>query len=763
MSFFKYIVLLCAWLCLGTVSAIAASDTILSVDVQGNRYVETAAILADLDTKKGETLHRKVLSRDIQRLYQNGMYEDLQFKGLRTPDGIKLTLYVKERPFIRKYELEGNDAIGSKDLKKRLKLKAGMIFSPVLMMKDINMLRRGYMKKGFYQVQIEPHQQVLGDGAMKLTVHIIEGQKTHIRQIRFMGNHAFDDDTLTSEISARPTDVLSWMLNKDIINKKKFGNDAQRLSMFYQDAGYLDMRVESSQLMLTPDKKAFYLNFSLYEGPIYTVSQLGVTGDLIPSKSKLMDAIALQVGEHYSLSDLRTSIQEMTTLVGDEGYAFATVTPMFKRNLDQHTVSIHFDIEKGRKVYIERIEVVGNEKTDGVVVRREMRLDEREKFSATGLKLSKEKLGRLQLFKDVRISMPKGSAGDKVNVKVDVTENKTGSFTVGFGYSQIEKILFRIKTSQKNLFGKGYGMSATADLGSRTQNFNVSLTDPYFLDKDMQASVNVNKTQTKINQVATALYTQNNVGGGLGLSFFLSEHVSNAIAYQYSRTNISNLPVNSTLILQAQAGVQSTSEFSDTLAFDDRDKAIATHEGSVYSLRVSAATLGGSNRFMESSINLQHYMPISEDVVFRMSTGVSAISGYGGKAVPIYRRYSLGGGNQLHGFEFYGVSMRDSVSNQAVGGNGKMNANLNLFFPLPYMQTGGIRGVAFMDMGTIWGSAVSNVAAVKFSPSNMRLSAGFGIEWISPVGPITLSWARALKKQPNDVLRSFDFALGSSF
>ena len=197
--------------------------------------------------------------------------------------------------------------------------------------------------------------------------------------------------------------------------------------------------------------------------------------------------------------------------------------------------------------------------------------------------------------------------------------------------------------------------------------------------------------------------------------------------------------------------------------FDNRDRATNTSRGSVHSLRVSGATLGGNNRFIEGSLGTQNYFSVSEDVVLRASSAVSWIQGYAGKNVPIYRRYSLGGDNLLHGFDYYGVSMRDPLTAEAVGGSKKLSANLDLFFPLPYVNTGGIRGVLFVDVGTVWGNAVSNVPAVKFSPNNLRASTGVGIEWASPVGPLTMSFAKVLKKQPQDVLRSFNFALGSTF
>jgi len=739
--------------------------TIVSLDVTGNRFIESAALLGRLKSKVGTSFSRHALSRDIQVLYASGNYADLKVVGELQGEGVKLTFHVKENPFITAYHMDGNEEIPYKDMKYRLKLKEGVIFSEVKLRSDINTIRKGYVKKGFYQLSVKTDKKILEDGSISLTMHVIEGEKTHVRKINFVGNQSFSDAELADKVSASTSGLIPWITNKDVIDTKKFANDAQMLIEFYQNHGFLDVNVESAQLSLTPDKKAFYLTFAIHEGPVYHVSSLDIQGDMEPSREKLMEAITMQEGQVYSVSDLRETISAMSLLVGDEGYAFNNVTPLFKRNTADNTVGIVFDVEKGREVYIERIEIEGNEKTDDSVIRREMRLDELQRYSATGMQQSKTALTRLSLFKDVRVAMPRGSADDRVNAKVTVEEDKTGSFVVGAGFSQIEKVIFRIKTSEKNLFGKGYAADVTADIGKVTQNFDLSLRDPYFMDTNVSASVNLNKKQTKLNNTSAQvnLYTQNDYGGGVSFIVPLSETSSYNIAYQYTNSNLSNIDPASSFLLRSQAGKQTTSELTQAFAYDTRDRLVATTSGMSHSVRLAVAGPGGKNRYLEAGVDLKAYLPIADD--FTLSAGLTgrSIQGYSGMDVPIYRRYSLGGIGSLRGFDFYGVSLRDPKTGDPVGGDKQLTGAVNLYFPLPYVQTSGIRGVVFMDAGTVWGTENLTQASEKFSLSGIRASAGLGFEWISPVGPITLSWAKAVKKRSVDVSRTFEFGLGNSF
>jgi len=749
----------------GLATSVLLGKPIVSIEVTGSRYIEGAALLADLKTKIGDVFNRRTLSHDIQKLYASGSYADLKVLGEMEGEGVKLTFHVKENPFITEYHMDGNEEVTYKDMKRKLKLKEGVIFSESKLRTDINTIRKGYVKKGYYQLTVKPVKELLPDGSMKLTMYVHEGEVTHIRQIRFIGNQAFSDAELSDKISASISGLIPWFSNKDVIDTKNFANDAQMLVELYQNNGFLDVNIESSQLSLTPNKEAFYLTFALHEGSIYHVSSLDVQGDMEPSRDQLLEVISMEEGQIYSVSDLRATIEAMSLLVGDEGYAFNSVTPLFKRNVEDHTVGIVFDVEKGREVYIERIEIEGNEKTDDGVVRREMRLDESERYSSTAMKQSKERLTRLSLFKDVRISMPRGSSDERVNAKVTLEEDQTGSFVIGAGYSQIEKVMFRVKTAEKNLFGKGYAADVTADIGSVTQNFNLNLTDPYFMGSNVAATVTLSKTQTDLNNaLATVnLYTQNDFGGGVNFAVPVSEHVYYSIGYNYTNSNLSNIAPTASFLLKSQAGKQTTSMLTQSLSYDTRDRFISTTKGAQHSVSISVAGPGGVNRFWEAGASVKQYVPISDDYVLSGSLAGKVIQGYSGLDVPIYRRYSLGGVGSVRGFDYYGISLRDPVTGDPIGGDKQITGSLSLYFPIPYVQTASLRGVVFTDMGTVWGKENLTQVAAKFSVSTIRASTGFGIEWTSPVGPITLSWARPLRQQPNDILRGFEFGLGQSF
>jgi len=760
--------LLCALVMLGSIPANAASYTISDVVFHGNKFIEDGAIQAEMDSRQGKVFSRKVLSKDVRRLYKAGYFSDIRAEGTVQGDKLKLDLFIVENPLVANFKIEGNDAVTDKDLKKRLKMKKGLIFSDSALRVDLNMIRKLYMKDGYYQLDIQVIKKLLDDGRIDVTLELKEGQKTHVQQVRFVGNTAFDDNNLRGQIRTRETNLMSWFSDRDIVDNKRFGEDIQILTQYYQDHGYLDAKVNSAQLSLAPGKEAFQLTFNLHEGPIYTVNAIDFHGDVVPDQATLEKALMMHAGEIYSLTLLRESIQKLTEEVGNEGFAFATVTPLFKRNLENKEVAITFDIRKGREVYIQRIEISGNQKTNDEVIRREMRLDESARFSATGMRLSKEQLNRSQLFKDVRVSMPATDKDDKVNLNVKVEEDRTGSLIVGAGFSQLEKVLLRLKVSEKNFLGKGYNTNLTIDAGAKTQNIDASITDPYFLNRDIGATLRVNKMQTQLQAITQ--YKQNNIGGGFSFSFPLSEHARYDIGYNYLKAKLSNIPATASLVLRSQSGVQTTGELTQSVSWDSRDRVVGTTSGYVHSLNLGVAGVGGANRFIESSISLGAYFPLNDTFTLRTKLGGRAIVGYAGKRTPIYRRYSLGGVGSLRGYDYYGVSLRDPAApNDPVGGDRQATASVDLFFPIPYMESSGFRGALFADGGTVWGTAQGTVAGLnlnvvdRFSTTKIRASYGFGLEWASPVGPVTLTWGKATRIQPGDFTRTFEFGLGSSF
>jgi len=766
-------VVLTAFLFIGTASAVEGvqetASRILSIDVKGSRFVEKETILAKMAVKSGQVLDRRRLSKDIRTLHQTGFFSDVRFTGSRTDKGIHLVCHVKEYPLIASVKMEGNNEHGFKDLQLRMKLRPGRIFSPRNQQSDRNTLLKGYLKDGFYQVDVQFSATPRKDGRVDVLVTVNEGEITRISRIQFIGNNAFTNETLRGEIASRQISLLAWVSDKDVFDQERFSADTQLLQQYYLNNGYLDMKIESTRLSMSSDKGSFDLTFSIHEGEQYKVSSIDVLGDLVPDQETLQAQVVLKADRTYSLKELRESIDAITNTVGDEGYAFASVTPLLKRNIDDRTVAVSFDVEKGDEVYVERIEITGNKKTEDEVVRRIIKQSEGARYSGSQVAQSKKDLKRAVYVQDARVSLEKASSANKVKMKVVLNEKKTGSFSAGVGYSQTEKVTLQAKITEENLLGKGYQVNLNGEIGSLTQNISTSLTDPYFLGRNISASISAFKTQT--DPIATSNYSNESLGGGLGIGIPLTHELSYGIAYKYNRTDLTlSEPTTSPFIL-SQLGRQTTGEVIQSLSWDSRDRMMAPREGQVHQLSVGVAGLGGSNKFYETSFSSKAYIPFGEnkDFVLNPNFSTSYIRGYSNIDIPLYRRFSLGGIGSVRGFDSLGISLRDPVTGEAVGGDKMVSASLNFFFPLPYMTASGFRGLAFVDAGTVWGSVSSTVAGVTlnvvepFSLSHMRYSAGLGFEWLSPIGPVGLAWAVPIRTVKGDLEKNVEFMLGGSF
>ncbi|HXH72212.1 MAG TPA: outer membrane protein assembly factor BamA [Mariprofundaceae bacterium] len=743
---------------------------VIAIDVTGNRHIEKETILDRVRSKIGQPVDRATISRDVKRLYDSGFFSDVQVIGHRGADGVRLEYAVQEYPLIGNVELVGNHEVTSKDLKVRLKLKSGQVFSPLNERSDINTIRKGYVKKGYYQVDVDVEQKPRGEGIVDVVLHVHEGKVTRIKRIRFIGNKVFTDDDLHEVIGSRQSDAMTWLTDRDLFDKNRMDADSQMLLQYYMNRGYVDAKVESTLVSLSEDKSGFDLTFSLQEGVQYRIGKIELQGDVVPDEATLRKLVTLESGDIYSLSAMQKTIEALTERVGDEGYAFATVTPLFHRDIESRIVDISFDIEKGREVYVERIEVAGNAKTDDSVVRREMRQDEGARYSASKVRRSKERLKRIEYFDDVRVSLPKGSNSQMTKMRVEINEKKSGSLQFGVGYSQVEKLFFTAKIDEKNLLGKGYRASLDGTFGAKTQNYNVGFTDPYFMGEDVSASVGLYKSQTNTTQVQQN-YNQANIGGNVGFGIPLTEQLTYSIGYNFNRTTLSNIPATASIVTQSQSGTHMTGEISNSLTYDSRDRVVAPHNGHIEQLTASYAGLGGNDHFYTANASSSVYFPFGkdEDFVLSPSLNVGTIRPQKGYQVPLYRRFSLGGVGSVRGFDSYGISVRDPVTKEALGGDNMATARVNLFFPIPYMQTAGFRGVAFADAGTTWGNVSATVGATTlnvtepFSFAKIRASLGFGIEWTSPVGPVALVWGFPVRSQPGDVKRQFEFALGGQF
>jgi outer membrane protein insertion porin family len=745
---------------------------VLSVGVAGNRFIEKDAVMAEIHTKPGDILSHKQIGRDVRALFDTGYFSNVYVEGIRNSKGVRLIYHVVEYPVVGSITYKGNDAIETQIFKFKLKIKPGHVLSDALKREEINQIRHMYLKKGYYQVGVKIHTTKRTDGRVDVQVIIDEGRVTHIVRILFVGNHAFSDADLRDQLASQQSGFISYFNNRDVFQQDRIRADAQLLMQYYQDHGYLDSKVESTLISLSVDKKSFYLTFNIYEGPQYRVSKVDLQGDLVPSRKALTSAVTMKPGEIYSLQKLRGSIQAVTEKVGDEGYAFATVTPLFHRDLGSHTVAITLDVEKGREIYIERIKITGNQKTEDHVIRRELRQAEASRYSASKIKRSKQRMNRLGYFKSVKVNLPRAGSDDRVNMDIKVDEKKTGSFTIGAGYSQLQKLFITTSLNEHNFLGKGYNTSIKADIGKITQNYNIGLTDPYFLGSNISASINAFKMETNYHLLNSSVmpYNYNNVGGTVSFGIPVTEHLTYGIGYSYTQNHIFNVnPSISSILIQAEAGVNTIGEVNQSLTWDSRDNIMEPHEGQYYQLAAGYAGLGGNQRFYNASLTSKLYLPLGTDFTLSPSIEGGYIHGIGNKQIPLWRRFSLGGVGSLRGFQYYGVTLRDPATNNVLGGDKMAVAALDLYFPIPYMQTRGFRGDLFYNAGLVWGSVHTAVGArtlnvaEPFSINRVRSAAGFELQWLSPVGPLALIWAFPIHSLPEDQKQSFQFALGTQF
>ena len=742
-----------------TLASATASERIASIAIEGNRYVESAAILNKLSMKVGDTMTRRQISRDVRRLFSTGLFSDVYVEGEPSGTGLKLVYVVVENPVIAHITIEGNDEITDKKLKPILKLKSGQVISPRAEREDVNSILRKYLKKGFYQAKVDVQTKMQDDGRVDVAIVISEGEITRVKEIQFIGNENFTHDELAESLATSASSWGSWITDRDVFERERFEADAQLIQQHYLEHGYLDVRIDSTRLMLTPNMDDFYLSMSIHEGDAFTVSGIELQGDLTPSKEKLLETVELEVGELYALSKLQKTLRSMTETVGDEGFAFANVTPSFHRNIEDKSVVIIFDIEKGREVYIERVQISGNDKTKDHVIRRETRQYEGERYKSSAVRRSQERIRRLSFIESATVSKLQGRNADTVNLDVNVTEGKSGQFSAGVTYSQIYGTGFTGSVSEQNLFGEGYQANVSADVGGASNNYSVSLVDPYFFKDGVSGSVRLFQNQTDLQSFVS--YTYKTQGGSVGLGFALNEYARYSLGYKVTTTTLSDVPTTSSIALRSQEGTFATGELTQGLSYDTRDRTVYASEGGIQSISLGYAGLTGDRQFYEVVIGSRNYFSLSDFWTLRAVVGGASILGYGGVDSPIYRRYSIGGVGSVRGYDSFGISLVDPVTLDILGGEFKTNASIDLIFPLPYLASAGFRGTFFVDAGSVWGT--TGTVSEAFDLGRVRASYGLGIEWASPVGPLTMAWGLPINRQTNDKVRKFEFRLGQGF
>jgi outer membrane protein insertion porin family len=825
----------------------AAQGTVANIKVSGLSRVEEAAIRTAIQLRTGEELADWKIDRDIKAIYATGFVDDVWVDAVPVAgeaNAVDVTFVVDEKPAIREVKIAGNKKIDEDSLKEAVDITAFSVLNESDINENVQRIRDKYVEKGYYLVDIEPVTREVGDDQVELTFQITENRKVLVQSIDITGNEHIPDRKIRRYMQTKQAGIIPWLTNSGTFDETNLDTDREIIKQVFLEEGYVDVKVEESKVYLSPDKRFIYITTHVEEGPQYTLGTIAVTGDFTPEEGLTLGGVQaiidgdtaemvgdrwrrakrkaekderpvdpdwdqperkrflvfdvghppLRTGDTFKLSTFSTTLQEVSDLYGNQGYAFVNVVPNTNQDPEKKIVDIEFDIAKGQKVRIGHIDITGNDPTYDKVVRREIPINEGEIYRQSAIKESKERLERLGYFEEVKISTPKGSEADVLDMKVEVTEQPTGSFSVGAGFSNLEDFVFTANVSKNNFLGLGYVMSAAVNLSKVRQQGDLSLYDPYFLDSRWTFNIHAFSISRQF------IEDEYQRGGNIAIGRYLDprDDIRLVADYTFEDTGLSNIDSYKQRLFGGKLyrnGITSTAGLS--LNIDKRNNRINATRGIYTSLKATLSggfrsdedhvvnLLGGDFNMYELNANFRAFQPVSPKgdwIIFKYNGTLGKIGSTDGSIVPYIHRYRAGGINSVRGYDWYtlGPSIRalgyvDRTSNSrslfiglddptapddrlVIGGTETWINNFELEEPI--FKQAGLSTVLFFDAGNAfgdpWGSGHIN-------PLELRCAYGFGIRWLSPMGPLRFEWGFPINPYEDERKVVFDFSIGSLF
>jgi outer membrane protein insertion porin family len=727
------------------------------IRVEGIQRTEPGTVFSYLPIKVGDEVTQERVTAAVKALYATGFFKDVRLEA----DDEVLVVIVEERPAIAQIDISGSKEFDQKQLKEGLKqigLSESRIFDRALLERAEQELKNQYISRGKYGVVITTTVTPMERNRVAINFAITEGEVAKIRQINFVGNHVFDDDTLRDQLVLTTPGWLTWYTKNDQYSKPKLQGDLESLRSFYLNQGYLEFTIDSTQVSISPDKKDIFLTVNLTEGNKFTVTDVKLAGELIVPEEELRALIQLKKGDVFSREKLTETTKLISDRLGNEGYAFASINPVPETNRAKNEVAFTLYVDPGKRVYVRRISIFGNTNTRDEVIRREMRQLESGWYSTDKLNRSKQRVDKLGYFSDVQIDTP-GVQGtsDQVDVNVKVTERATGNLTFGVGYSTAERIIFSGGISQNNIFGTGNALALQLSTGSVNQIYSVSYTNPYWTDNGISRGFDVYKRDVDASSLSVASYNTSTLGAGIRFGVPVTEYdtVNYGLAFEQTKIGILDDTPQRYIDFVNEFG-EETHTVLGTVGWsrDKRDSVIYTTKGTFQKFNAEIGLPVADLTFYRTSYQYQWYHPLTKEYTLLFNGQVGYADGYDNKPLPFYKVFYLGGVNSLRGYETASVGPKDS-NGDALGGSRMMLGNLEFLFPFPGLgKDRSVRLSLFTDAGTV---------GETYDFNEMRYSTGLGFSWYSPVGPLKLSFAKALNPAPDDRLQRIQFTLGTTF
>jgi len=732
---------------------------IQKIDVQGNQRIEDDTVVSYMTLKQGSTFTPAAADASIKSLFATGLFADISMNMT----GSTLIVSVVENPIINRVAFEGNHSIDTDTLTQEIQLKPRVVYTRAKVQSDVTRIVELYRRGGRFSATVEPKIIQLPQNRVDLVFEISEGPKTKVASINFIGNEQFSDSDLREVISTSESAWWKFFSSSDSYDPDRLTYDRELLRRFYLQHGYADFRVVSAEAELSRDQSAFYITFTIEEGPVYKFGKVSLTTELDKlDKKELESLITPKEGEIYDASMIDKTVDALTYRAGAAGYAFAEVRPRVRRHKDTKTIDITFQISEGPRVYVERINITGNSRTLDSVIRRQMEMAEGDAFNKVLLDKSEKNIRALQYFSRVDVTQNPGSEPDRTIINVDVQEQSTGSLSLSAGFSTLDNAVAGIQLAERNFLGKGLQISANLSLSLRRQLIDFHYTDPYFLDRDLVGGIDLFGSQTDFQTEAS--YDSMTQGGGLRFGFPLSDKSNLLIRYQLRLDKIYNVSSTSAIIQDA-AGSELRSILGYRYYYDDRNDPVDPTGGWDFQFDQNFAGLGGTVRYVKTEADARYYYKIADGFIASQSLKGGYVHGLG-QRVRLSDHFYLGGA-EIRGFKRGGVGPRDlNTSNQdAIGAQAYVIGSTEVTFPNGIPEALGIRTSVFADYGYIGLNdtrdpyGTTNIVDA-FAP---RVSTGVSINWQSPFGPVKLDFAKVLMSESYDQEQLFRFSAGTQF
>lgn len=738
---------------------------IREIRVEGSQRIEGATVRSYLTVQAGDSFDPDKIDQSLKSLFATGLFADV---SIRREGGVMLVSVV-ENPIINRIAFEGNKRIKLEDLNQEVQLRPRTVYTRTRVQNDVERIQELYRRKGRFAARIEPKIVQLEQNRVDLIFEIEEGQMTGVQAINFVNNNVFDDSELRDIMITKESRWWRFLSSNDNYDPERLRYDQEQVRRFYLRNGYADFKVLTSVAELTPDREEFFITMTVDEGKRYKFGKIEIQSD-IPGVDvgPLYEAINAYAGEWYNGDKIEESITALTNRLGDLQYAFVDIDPLLQRNQEDQTIDVVFELKETPRVFIERVDVIGNYRTLDKVIRREMLVVEGDPFSISKVKRSEQRIKDLGYFTEsgVTVKTAEGSSRDQSVITVEVEEQPTGEIQLGAGYSSTDGALLDFSIRERNLLGTGQDLRLSTMVSSRSFEVDLGYTEPYFLDRDLAAGVDLFRVVRDSRDTIT--YDLESTGVVLRAGYPLSEKLRQRLSYSLTQNTIKNVYYGSSRFLLDQEGTTITSAVESQLLYDERDSKLEPTNGYYFLWSVEFAGLGGDTRYLRNRVTAAQYWEPFEQIVLSFTTEAGHIWGMG-KNLRINDRFFIGG-DTLRGFEIGGIGPRNvpdlsnPSSSDALGGTIFARSSLEFTSKLGLPDELGVKAHVFYDAGTLTAAKTTpGQGDVFYDSAKIRMSAGVGVSWKSPFGPIRLDLAKPLAKEPYDQTETLKFSFGTRF